>query len=81
MLFNMYITVITWELIVYEKEKNLVWCSEMVMVYLCKCILFIKLLNKQDELQFILNLRQMMKYQNILQLCNYFHLEELNLKG
>lgn len=37
--------------------------------------------SKQDELQFILNLRQMIKYQNSLQLCNHFHLEELTLKG
>jgi len=53
----------------------------MVMADLCKCILHIKPLTKQDELQFILNLRQTIKYQNILQLRNYFHLEEPNLKG
>lgn len=53
----------------------------MVMEYLCKCIVLIKLLSNQDELQFILNLRQMIKYQNILQLFNYFHLEEPYVKG
>lgn len=39
-----------------------------------------KLFIEQDELKFILNLRQMIKFQNILELSNYFHLEEMNLK-
>lgn len=81
-LYNMYITFVTSKFIFYKDEKKeLVWCSKMVMEYLCKCIVLIKLLSNQDELQFLLNLRQMIKYQNILQLCNYFHLEEPYLKG